>query len=685
MNLRIVSWQRSRLSLACAALATVLITSVAAAQEPSEQPASESERAPPAAVQGNVEAPGDTTTNRASPAIENGPAAPGEIAAGEGAPPSTAASSQAAAADPGWDSFKVCADPNNLPFSNRAEEGFENRLAELWANELGLPVQYTWFPHRRGFERHTLNAQHPITGEPLCNVIIGVPQGYDLAMTTHPYYRSTYALVYVAGGALDVKTGDEFVHLPPEARNGLRIGVFTPGPAADWLAFHDMHRQMVPYPILQGDPAAYPGQVIERELLEGRLDAAILWGPIAGYFAARAEPRDVVVVPLHSEAGIQFDYPIGAGVRFGDRAARAVLENVIERTAAGTAALLAEYHIPVLAPSSEEMVYVTNEDAGTISIISTATQRVEGEIEVGTRPRGIEVSPSGDRIYVALSGSPKCPPPMTDEECAKLEADKSKDGIGEIDARTRTLLRVLPGGSDPEEFDIDAAEARLYVSNEDVGEMSVVDIASGEVIRVVPVGAEPEGVRLSPDGRRVYVTSESDHGVTVVDTQTGEVIGDIAVGWRPRVAIFTRDGTRAYVSSEHGGSVAVIDVETNSVVETIMLPPGALPMDLVLSPDERRLYVSNGRAKTVSVVDLEHSIVVKNVEVGARPWGMGLTADGKFLYTANGPSNDVSVIDTESLNVVATIRVGDSPWGIAIGPAVASPAAAAPAAGPAYR
>ena len=568
----------------------------------------------------------------------------------------------------GRQNLEVCADPNNLPFSNRAGEGFENRLAEIWARELGVGVEYTWFPHRRGFERHTLNAQNPLTGEYACDVIVGVPLGYDLAMTTRPYYRSTYALVYVPGGTLDVDSGDALVNLPAETRDRLRIGVFTPGPAADWLAFHGMHRQMVPFPALQGDPSAYPGQVIENELLQGRLDAAILWGPIAGYFAARAKPRDVAVVPLRSEMGVQFDFPMAAGVRFGDREVRSLLENVMARTAAEAAALLAEYHVPTVPAAPAELVYVSNEDEGTISIISTATQRVVDEIEVGTRPRGIEVSAAGDLVYVALSGSPKCPPTMSDEECEQLEADKSKDGIGVIDVRERRLLRVLPGGSDPEEFDVDAAGDRLYVSNEDADQMSVIDLRTGEVIRTVPVGREPEGVRLSPDGRQVYVTSESDHAVSVVDASSGEMLGSIAVGWRPRDSIFNRDGSRAYVSAEHGGSIAVIDTASREVLETIALPPGSLPMGLALSPDERRLYVANGRAKTVSVIDLERSQVVASVRVGDRPWGVALTSDGKFLYTANGPSDDVSVIDTESLNVVATIRAGDTPWGVAIGP-----------------
>jgi YVTN family beta-propeller protein len=473
--------------------------------------------------------------------------------------------------------------------------------------------------------------------------------------------------VYVTGRKLDIANASDLIDLPPAAREALRIGVFTPGPAAEWLARHGLHEQMVPYSALDGDPDAYPGKIIENELLAGELDAAILWGPIAGYFAARAKDVNVAVVPLRSEPGIQFEFGMAAGVRFGERDSRARLEDLMTRTVAQTSALFAQYHIPVIEEPAE-LVYVTNEDAGSISIISTATHKVIGEVAVGTRPRGIEVSGDGERIYVALSGSPKCPPTMPDEECAKMAADKSKDGIAVIDAGSRNVLRVLPGGSDPEEFDVDATARRLFVSNEDAGQLSIVDLDSGAVLHTIDVGTEPEGVRLRPDRAAVYVTSESGNGVTVVDTRSGAVLGNIAVGWRPRDSIFSADGSRAYISAEHGGSVAVVDVATSTVQNTIMLPPASLPMGLALSLDERYLYVANGRARTVSVIDLAASDVAANVRVGARPWGIARTADGKFLYTANGSSNDVSVIDTASLNVVATIRVGKTPWGVAIGP-----------------
>ena len=182
--------------------------------------------------------------------------------------------------------------------------------------------------------------------------------------------------------------------------------------------------------------------------MAGELDAAILWGPIAGYFAARAAPVPVAVVPLRSEPGIQFEFAMAAGVRFGERESRAQLEDLMARTAPATTALFAEYHIPLIeAPT--ELVYVTNEDAGTISVISTTTHKVIGEIPVGTRPRGVEVSRDGEHVYVALSGSPKCPPTVSDEDCAKLGADKTKDGIAVIDARRQAVLRMLAGRLGP--------------------------------------------------------------------------------------------------------------------------------------------------------------------------------------------------------------------------------------------
>src|SRR4051794_28989504 len=290
------------------------------------------------------------------------------------------------------------------------------------------------------------------------------------------------------------------------------------------------------------------------------------------------------------------------------------------------------------------LAYVTNEDSQDLTIIDTRTDSAVATIPVGTRPRGVRVSPDGRMVFVALSGSPKCPPTMPDEECEKLKADKSKDGIAVVDAASHTVSRVLPGGSDPENFDISRDGTTLFVSNEDAGTASIVDIASGKIRSTVKVGKEPEGVRVAPDGKTVWVTGETDHNVTVLDTKSGAVVGQVEVGKRPRSLAFTPDGARAYVTSEVDGTVWVLDAAARKSLKVIRMPEGSKPMDAEASPDGRRIYVSNGRGGTVSVIDVASDSLVGSAEVGKRPWGIALTPDGRKLYTANGPSNDVSVV-----------------------------------------
>ena len=245
--------------------------------------------------------------------------------------------------------FQVCADPNNLPFSSRSQSGFENKIAQLWARELNSPIQYTWFPQRRGFVRNTLKAPSETGDGYKCDVVMGVAAGFDQLLTTKPYYRSTYALVYVKGGDLDVvSSGQDFIDLNPEIRNGLRIGAFTPTPGAKWLARHGMTNQMVAFVAMSGDPDFYPGEIIEKDLVAGQLDAAIIWGPIAGFFAKRAKDLEIAVIPLDSEPGIQFDFAISAGVRYGDSDRKRTLEELMLKTAEPMKAVFAEYNVPLL-------------------------------------------------------------------------------------------------------------------------------------------------------------------------------------------------------------------------------------------------------------------------------------------------------------------------------------------------
>jgi YVTN family beta-propeller protein len=323
---------------------------------------------------------------------------------------------------------------------------------------------------------------------------------------------------------------------------------------------------------------------------------------------------------------------------------------------------------PAAAPSSGVLLaYVTNEDSQELTVIDTRTDSAIASIAVGTRPRGVRVSQDGRTVYVALSGSPKCPPTMPDEECEKLKADKSKDGIAVVDAASRRVSRVLPGGSDPETFDISRDGTTLFVSNEDAGTASVVDIASGKIRSTVKVGKEPEGVRVAPDGKTVWVTGETDHNVTVLDTKTGAVVGQVEVGKRPRSLAFTPDGKRAYVTSEVDGTVWVLDAPARKSLKVIRMPEGSKPMDAEASPDGRRIFVSNGRGGTVAVIEVASDSLVGSVEVGTRPWGIALTPDGRKLYSANGPSNDVSVVDADRLTILKKIPVGKLPWGVALG------------------
>ena len=246
------------------------------------------------------------------------------------------------------DVLRVCQDPNNLPFSNEAGQGFENKIAELFAEKLGWKLEYFSFPQRMGFIRNTLRFKLP--GEQYrCDLVIGVPASYDQVSATRPYYRSTYVLVYPQGGKLEgVHSAQELSALAPEKLNAMRIGVFDRSPASEWLVKHGLLDQAVPYRMLNADPDYYPGEIIEKDLASGKLDAAIVWGPIAGFFAKRVSHPQLVLVPLPSEPPIRLDYEIAMGVRFGEREWKANVERLIAENKKDIEKILNDYSVPLL-------------------------------------------------------------------------------------------------------------------------------------------------------------------------------------------------------------------------------------------------------------------------------------------------------------------------------------------------
>jgi mxaJ protein len=245
------------------------------------------------------------------------------------------------------DELKVCADPNNLPFSKADGAGFENKLAELVAAELGKHVIYSWWAQRRGFVRSTLNAE-------LCDVVMGVPVGYELVEPTRPYYRSTYVFVSQAGRNFDVTS------IKDPRLNDLKIGVHLIGsngmntPPSLALGQQNIVQNVVGYMIYgdyrEPDPPARLMEAVEK----GDIDIAAAWGPLAGY-AAKISAVPLTVFPITETedfAPLRFQFDIAMGVRKGDHALKARLDDLIARKQPEIRALLESYGVPLVQASS---------------------------------------------------------------------------------------------------------------------------------------------------------------------------------------------------------------------------------------------------------------------------------------------------------------------------------------------
>ena len=232
-------------------------------------------------------------------------------------------------------SFRVCADPNNLPYSNERLEGFENKIVDLIARELGATPTFTWWPDRRGFIRNTLRANQ-------CDVVMGVPNGYDQVRWTQPYYRSTYAFVFARDRGFQVRSWDD-----PALRSA-RIGVVAATPPGDAMIKKGLMGNVVSYRLTIDYTTEYPGQIVD-DVAAGKTDVAIVWGPVAGYFAKKQSvPLEVVPVPPIEGIDSPLTYEISMGVRKGDRERQAQLDAVLARKQTEIRKILEEYGVPLV-------------------------------------------------------------------------------------------------------------------------------------------------------------------------------------------------------------------------------------------------------------------------------------------------------------------------------------------------
>lgn len=247
--------------------------------------------------------------------------------------------------------LRVCSDPNNMPYSNRDQKGFENRIAELIAKDMGMQVSYFWLSQRENFFKKTLNAG-------VCDVVMGVPAGFDEADTTRPYYRSTYVFISRRDKILHIQSFDD-----PRLKT-LRIGIHLLGeqddslPPVHALVSRGIVRNLVGYSIFGNLAEANPSADLIAAVTKNDVDIAVAWGPLAGYFAHTSQvPLDITPIdgdPAHPDLPLTFN--IGLGVREGDVDLKRRLDAEIVRRQPEIVEILRSYGIPQLSLADSSAV-----------------------------------------------------------------------------------------------------------------------------------------------------------------------------------------------------------------------------------------------------------------------------------------------------------------------------------------
>ena len=232
--------------------------------------------------------------------------------------------------------LRVCADPHNMPFSTESGEGIENKIAALLADKLGKGLTYAWYPQATGFVRNTLAAHK-------CDVIMGAPQGDDLVQVTNPYYRTAYALVYKRGNGLD---GVDTLEDP--RLKGRRIGIVAGTPPGNNMAVNGLMAKAKPYPLVVDTRIDSSAAAMMRDLAAGEIDAGILWGPMAGYYARQAKSATSVIPLVKETTGPRLAYRIAMGVRFADQDWKRQLNRLIAENQPAINKVLLSFGVPLL-------------------------------------------------------------------------------------------------------------------------------------------------------------------------------------------------------------------------------------------------------------------------------------------------------------------------------------------------
>src|SRR5574337_621649 len=251
--------------------------------------------------------------------------------------------------------LRACGDPDNMPFSNKQSEGFENKIAEVIAKELKVDLTYFWWPHQRGLVRRALRPE-------LCDVMISIPQGWDQVLWTKPYYRSAYVIIYPKNRGFQIASLDDPI------LKRLKIGVYINTPPAEALANRDIRANVVGYSLLNGDPTERSDKII-RDLIAGGIDVVLDWGPMAGYAVKQlngSSPLEVVLLQ-GGEPGLPFTFEFSMGVKEGNKELKADLEGAISKRHAEIRKILEEYRVPVLPLLEHEQFSKVEEKPGEIS------------------------------------------------------------------------------------------------------------------------------------------------------------------------------------------------------------------------------------------------------------------------------------------------------------------------------